>query len=76
MRGDEYGKMGEHEKAISDYSRAIELKPEVEHIYTSRGREYRAVGQKQKALQDFDKAISINANDQTARFYRNATLLP
>ena len=68
-RGDAYAAIKEYEKAISDYSKAIQLAPVVPEnraalirIYTGRGKAYKELGDDTKAEADFMKAREIEAN--------------
>ena len=69
FRGDAYAAIKEYEKAISDYSKAIQLAPVVPEnrpmrisIYTGRGKAYKELGNDTKAEADFMKAREIEAN--------------
>lgn len=59
-RGIVYNAKGNFEKAISDYSRAIELKPEYANAYNNRGVAYYAKGNLDRAISDYNKAIELN----------------
>jgi len=52
--------LGEYQKAIDDYTRAIELGPEDAWPYNSRGNAYDELGQYQKAIDDYTRAIEID----------------
>ena len=69
-RGDAYEQIKETEKAVDDYSKAIELvRPPDPEIYTNRGDAYCDLKQYQKALDDYAKAIQLDP--QNARAYNN-----
>jgi Tfp pilus assembly protein PilF len=68
-RGDTYVEQGEHQKAITEYSTAIELGPERLNAYLSRGYAYNQLGKYRKAIADFDKAILLDPGD--AKAYNN-----
>ncbi len=53
------GDLGEHEKALSDCTKAIELDPIAYRAYYNRGRAYVPKGQLDRAVQDFDQAIRL-----------------
>ncbi len=57
-RGDAYFFQKEYEKAISDYSRAIELKDT--HPYYNRGQAYYKLKIYDQAMKDFSKTVEIN----------------
>ncbi len=52
--------MGEDQKAIDDYNRAIELDPEYTDAYNNRGNRYAALGEDQKAIDDYNRAIELD----------------
>jgi len=55
-----YAEKGDYEKAISDFTKAIELSPENSETYNNRGFAYMNKGYYDEALADFNKAIEIN----------------
>ena len=59
-RGNAYVRKGEHDKAISEYNKAIEISPKYASAYTYRGIAYVRKGQHDKAISDYNKAIKIN----------------
>jgi len=63
LRGNIYSHFGQYEKAIEDYSKAIDLSQNMEDIYViyyNRGYAYDSKGEYDKAIEDFTKAIDIN----------------
>jgi tetratricopeptide (TPR) repeat protein len=52
-RADAYRVNNEHEKAIADYSRAIEFMPKEFRLYLGRGKSYSALNEAEKAIADF-----------------------
>jgi len=52
-------KLGDHQGAIGDYTKAIELKPEFAKAYYIRGATYSMLDQKDNALSDFTRAIEL-----------------
>ncbi|TNE51982.1 MAG: tetratricopeptide repeat protein, partial [Bacteroidetes bacterium] len=52
----------------TDYSRALEINPNMEMVYNNRGYAYLLNGQYQAALEDVNKAIQLNP--QYARAYQ------
>ena len=60
-RGEVYMKMERYERAIQDFTKALEF---LEHpmIYTNRGKCYQALGDEAKAQADFDKARQLGDN--------------
>ena len=73
-RGIAYGKgKGQHDKAILDFSKAIEIDPMYAEAYANRGVAYGILGQYDKAISDFNKAIEINPT--YAEVYFNKALV-
>jgi hypothetical protein len=61
-----------HDKAISDYSNALQLVPEQAlSIHMNRGISYAAIQENQKAIADFQKVLQYNPKDDIARRYLN-----
>ena len=50
----------QHEKAIEDYNKAIELNPKYAEAYYNRGIAYYELNQHEEAIEDFTKAIELN----------------
>ena len=55
-----YGKKGDHDKAIADFTEAIRLNPKDAEAYYSRGGAYGEKGDYDKAIADFTEAIRLN----------------
>ena len=75
-RGAAYGSMEDYEKAIENYSQAIEIKADNPLYFSNRGFCYRKTKRYQKALQDFNRALSLDPKRsmdyaQRAYVYRN-----
>ena len=51
---------GENDAAISDFTKAIEMRPGFANAYFYRGRAYLHKGENDQALSDLDKAIEID----------------
>ena len=52
----------EYDKAISDFTKAIEIDPNYTFAYTNRGLAYASLKDPTKAISDFTKAIEIDPN--------------
>jgi tetratricopeptide (TPR) repeat protein len=52
-----------YERAIEDYSRAIELQPSLVAAYNNRGIVYTAMGELEEANTDFERAIELDPNN-------------
>lgn len=69
-RGDAYDETGEYDKAITSYSKAIELDPDHALSYYNRGCAYGEIGEYEKAIADFNKAIELDPNNANAYYNR------
>ncbi|EEY02286.1 tetratricopeptide repeat protein [Brucella neotomae] len=65
--------MGDNNKAVQDYSRAIQLNPQYDAAYIGRGNVYRQAGHLDQALNDFNQAIALRTTD--GRAYHNRGLI-
>jgi tetratricopeptide (TPR) repeat protein len=61
-----YSLLKQHESAIADYSRAIELDPQLGWAYSSRGEAYCRLREYRKAIDDLDRAIKMDDQDENA----------
>lgn len=60
---------GEYEKAIDNYTKAIEINPEDAMAYNNRGVAYHKLEQYENAISDLTKAIEIHSEE--SNYYRN-----
>jgi tetratricopeptide (TPR) repeat protein len=51
--------LGQHAAAITDYDKAIQLKPNYAYAYSNRGLAKVSLGQHAAAITDYDKAIQL-----------------
>ena len=58
-RGLAYKKKGQWEKAIADFSEAINLKPDFVFAFSNRGNAYYGKGLFDRAIKDYDEAIRL-----------------
>ncbi|MDE0689339.1 MAG: tetratricopeptide repeat protein [Candidatus Poribacteria bacterium] len=65
-RGLAHSKKGELERAIADYTKAIELKPDYADAYYSRGGTFLRLGEREKAEVDLATARNMGADAITA----------
>ena len=72
-RGIKYARAGEHQKAIANYSNAINLSPQNAMAYKWRGVAYHILDQHKKAIEDFTEVIRIDP--QNAMAYKNRGVL-
>ncbi len=68
-RGYAYGNLMEWDKAIADYTRALEIDPNYTDGYSNRGNAYGTLKQWDKAIADYTKAIKIDPKH--AKAYNN-----
>lgn len=72
--GNLYFDTGQYQKAITAYTRSLELNPNNPNVLTDLGVMYRRTGQFQKALDSFNQAIQIDPKHQIARFNKGVVL--
>lgn len=59
-RGIAYRRIGDLERALSDYNEAIRLNPLAADAFNNRGNAYKELDQFDRAIQDYDEAIRLN----------------
>ncbi|MCF7958617.1 MAG: tetratricopeptide repeat protein [Phycisphaerae bacterium] len=59
IRGQAYNGLGQYDKAVADFTKAVELKSD-DNLYWLRGDAYYSLGQYDKAFADFTKSIELN----------------
>ena len=59
-RGVAYHELKQYERAIEDFSKAIELNPNLADGYYNRGFTYHELKQYERAIEDYNKAIELN----------------
>ncbi len=69
-RGNAYLFKGEVDRAIADYDRAIELKPDLAEAYNNRGNAYWNKGEVDRAIADYDRAIELKPDYAEAYYNR------
>ena len=65
-KGVQYFALGQYEKAIKSYDKAIRLNPKTANAYNKRGVAYQSLGQYDKAIQDYDEAIRLDPENASA----------
>ena len=65
-RGLAYSYSGRHERALANYTKAIELAPENPNPYNNRGWAYLELGRLDQALADLNHALELNPAHQLA----------
>ncbi len=71
-RGNTKHDIGFYQNAISDYSKAIRLKPDFVEAYHNRGYTKASLGQHVEAIADFDIAIKLEPDDPMSYYNRGA----
>lgn len=69
-RGAAYQKIFENDKALADYSKAIEMNPNNPNVYMYRGSLYYQNSDFASAITDFDMVIEIDENNHFAYYNR------
>jgi tetratricopeptide (TPR) repeat protein len=59
FRGNNYAKLEEFEKSISDYLMTIKLRPQLKYVYKNLGLSYLKVNKITEACESFKKAVEI-----------------
>ena len=67
-RGDVKQESGDHEGAIHDYNKAIEINPNDVRVYHNRGIAKQMSGDHEGAMHDYNKAIEINPKPGGPRY--------
>ena len=70
-----YDDKGEVDRAIENYTKSIEFKPDFDHVYFNRGGAYKGENNYDHALKDFTKAINLNPNFAGAYNHRGVVYL-
>jgi len=68
-----YDNKGEYDKALKDYTQAIQINPKDSDIYNNRGNTYYNKREYDKAFDDCNKAIEINSKNDKAYGTRGRT---
>ena len=69
-QGSQYLERGQHNQAITSFTKAIELNPEYAEAYNDRGFAYLQKGQFDQAISDYTKAIELNPRSAEAYYNR------
>ena len=72
-RGNAKADLGQYEAAISDYDKAIQLKPDATNAYINRGTAKTHLGRYIAAIGDYDKAIQLKPDHAEAYNNRGKT---
>ncbi len=66
--GNAYGELGEYQKAINAYQKAIEIKLDMHEAYNNMGNAYNELKEYQKAINACQKAIEIKPDNHEAYY--------
>ncbi len=72
-RGNRYSRNGAYERAIEDYSRALEMDSAFAEAYYDRGFSFYEVGLYEEAISDLSRAIELNP--EAAHYYGQRSLV-
>jgi tetratricopeptide (TPR) repeat protein len=67
IKGNEYYSKDEYDKAIAEYTRAVQLDSNYEYAYFGRGNSYYMKRDYDKAIADYEAALRINPNYADAK---------
>ncbi|GAI19545.1 unnamed protein product, partial [marine sediment metagenome] len=73
-RGNAWAEKGEHDKAITDFSRFIELKPKVFDGFLARGIAWGTRGEYDKAIADYSRAIELKSKYSALAYYNRGNV--
>lgn len=62
-RGIAFQARGEDDRAIADFTKALEINPQLTQAYTKRGVAYEAIGLREEAITDYRRALAIDGNE-------------
>jgi len=68
-RGFLYMEKNDYDKAIEDFTQAININPEESISFSFRGLAYKETGDFEKAREDFETSLKINPNDEMVKKY-------
>ena len=72
-RGNAYTHKHDNDRAIEDYTQAIELNPDYAIAYCNRGSTYSVIGEISRAITDYTKAIELDPDYAIAYYNRGST---
>jgi len=72
-RGIAYSGKGQHDQAVADFNKALEINPKDASAYYNRGMAYGEKNQLDQTIADFNKAVEINPS--YGRAYNNRAII-
>jgi tetratricopeptide (TPR) repeat protein len=73
IRGLDYEKRGQHQKAIEDFNHALMIKPNFAEALNNRANSYATIGQYDQAFRDYNKSLVFKPHDADT-FYNRGIL--
>ena len=70
-KGNTYVKLRRWQRAIQEYSKALEIAPHTYLTYTRRGSAYRKIGEYEKAIEDYTKALTL-CQEKAENYYHRS----
>jgi len=64
-----YQELGEHEKALADFNKAISIEPKAAYIYKARAVLNIELGEMEEARADFEKSVELGNSDEAGQAY-------
>ena len=74
-KGYSYNELGEYERAIDMYDKAINIDSELTEAYYNRGTAYNALGKQKRAIEDHNKAIELDPEDEAGYINRGTSYM-
>jgi len=74
-RGTAYAELGEYDRAIEDYNKAIELNPDLAEAYNNRGIAYAKLGEHDRAREDMLRAGNLFTNERRIEYAIRACIV-
>jgi tetratricopeptide (TPR) repeat protein len=71
LRGFTWDDKGDYDKAIADYTKAIEIDPKNSYAYINRGVDWYDKGDYDRAIADYTRAIEIDPKNSDAYYNRS-----
>jgi len=74
FRGELHETLGNHEKAVADFSQVLALDPKLAEAYNRRGSEQFKLGKVAESLADFDKFLELRPREKPGHWKRGISL--
>lgn len=70
------GNIGECDKAIEKYDKAIKIDPNNAIVYNNKGIALKTLGEHEAAIEEYDKALGVDPNYALAWYNKSSVLAP